>query len=292
MNESLVVQGRKLTGKDLDLIEELVRSHPSWHRTRLSRELCKIWDWCDAAGRIKDMACRTMLLKLQRKGLIELPPQRRSGVNHLRGRSFQPILHDTSPIHCKLSELNGVRLCIADSGYEADLLKTLLQSYHYLGFTTKVGKNISYLALDTQDRPVGVLLFGAAAWKTLPRDQFIGWTPDQRSSNLELITNNMRFLIPPWVCVPHLASHILALAARQICDDWNRKYAHPVVLLETFVQLDRFRGTCYKAANWKYLGETTGRTRNDVHTRIQTPIKAVFAYPLRRNFRQHLTNQE
>lgn len=288
-DSTLHIQGRTLVPSDLDQIRGLMASHPDWHRTRLSRELCRLWSWRDATGRIKDMACRTMLLKLHRRGVIELPAPRHGDVNHRRGHSFQPVAHETSPIACDLHTLLPISLVVADSGPRAVLWRTLLHCHHYLGFTTRVGKSIAYLATDVHGRPVGAMLFGAAAWKTAGRDAFIGWSADQRRRNLDLVVNNMRLLIPPWIRVPHLASHVLALALRRIDSDWQRKYGHPAALAETFVDTSRFRGTCYKAANWIDVGQTTGRTRNDVHHTIRTPVKAVYVYPLRRDFRRLLT---
>lgn len=291
MQDTLSIQGRTLTPADLDTIRELIHSHPEWNRTRLSRELCAMWDWSAPSGQIKDMACRTMLLKLHRRGLMELPAREGPSVNHRRGKAFQPVLHDTTPRHCSLAELGPLRLEIADKGEHRDLWQTLLHGYHYLGFSTRVGKNIAYLALDDAERPVGTLLFGAAAWKVAGRDDFIGWTPAQRRQNLDLIANNTRFLIPPWVRVPHLASHLLAAAARRVSSDWQRKYGHGLVLLETFVEEARFRGTCYRAANWIRVGRTTGRTRNDRDHTLQTPVKSICLYPLRRSFRRELTRE-
>lgn len=291
MSDTLLIQGRTLTPADLDTIRNLIRDHPEWHRTRLSRELCSMWDWRDATGRIKDMACRTMLLKLHRAGMIELPARRKPCNNHRRGKAFQPVLHDTSPRSCSLAQLGPVRLVVADKGPWLDLWQTLLQGYHYLGFTTRVGKNIAYLALDAADRPLAALLFGAAAWKVAGRDGFIGWTPAQRRENLDLIANNTRFLIPPWIRVPHLASHVLAASARRVSADWQCKYGHGLVLLETFVEDGRFQGTCYRAANWIRVGRTTGRTRNDRNHDIQTPVKSVYIYPLHRAFRRELTRE-
>jgi hypothetical protein len=235
------------------------------------------------------MACRTLLLKLHRAGLVELPTPQGPSVNHRRGKAFQPVLHDTTPRRCSFSQLGPLRLVIADKAPWLDLWRTLLHGYHYLGFSTRVGKNISYLLLDNEDRPVAALLFGAAAWKLADRDAFVGWTPVQRRENLDLIANNTRFLIPPWIQVPHLASHVLATAARRVSADWLVKYGHGLALLETFVEDGRFQGTCYRAANWIHLGHTTGRTRNDRDHDIQTPVKSVYVYPLRRSFRRELT---
>jgi hypothetical protein len=291
MTEDIVVQGRRLCPSDVEWIRALIAAHPDWHRTQLSREICRYWEWKDQIGRYKDMACRTLLLKLERRGLLQLPQRRGPSVNHRRGRAFDLVLHDTRPIQGGLSDLTPISLRFADQGPERALWQTLLHAYHYLGFTTRVGKSISYLAFDRQQRPVAALLFGAAAWKVDGRDRFIGWSASQRRRNLQCLANNMRFLIPPWVRVPHLASHVLALVARRISGDWKQKYGHRIELLETFVEKPRFAGTCYRAANWVTVGETTGRTRNDVYRSISSPIKIVMVYPLRPDFRRQLREE-
>ena len=291
MSEGFLLQGRHLHASDVEWIRALIAANPLWHRTQLSREICRCWEWKDEVGRPKDMACRTMLLKMERRGLLQLPQRRRPSVNHQRGVAFEPVLHDTQSIHGRLADLVPITLCLADRGAERALWQTLLQRYHYLSFTTRVGKSLNYLAFDRQARPVAVLLFGAAAWKVAGRDRFIGWTVEQRRRNLHRIANNMRFLIPPWVRVPHLASHVLALVCRRISQDWQGKYGHGLALLETFVEQPRFAGTCYRAANWLAVGETTGRTRNDIHHAIASPIKRVMLYPLRPDVRRHLMEE-
>jgi hypothetical protein len=286
------VQGRLLRPEDFDRIKKLLHDHPEWNRTKLSSELCREWNWVDATGRIKDMACRTLLLKLHRRGSITLPPSTRPNYNLRRSKSFQLVVHDTTPIAASLKDLRPIQLIPAEKGFTAALWKTLLTAYHYLGFRTRVGHSISYLAIDSSQRPVGCLLFGAAAWKIAPRDLFIGWSKTHREANLCRIANNMRFLIPPWVQVPHLASHLLALAINQLKTDWPRKYGFDLSLLETFVDTSRFQGTCYRAANWIYVGHTTGRTRNDRYSTIHQPPKAIYLYPLVKNYRQQLCTPE
>ena len=288
MKKSRVIQGGLITPRDMALIPSLLREPPEWHRTRLSRQLCRIWGWTDETGRMKDMACRSLLLKLEGRGEIVLPARRREGANHRRGCSFQPVLHDRRAIEGSLRSLLPIRLIHAEGGWEEELWRTLLHLYHYLGFTTRVGKSMSYLALDANDRAVGCLLFGAAAWKTAPRDRFIGWSAAQRERNLYKVVNNMRFLIPPWVRVPHLASHILGKALRQVSQDWVSKYGHAVYLAESFVDLSRFRGTCYRASNWIMVGQTTGRGRNDSENKFSVPRKAIYVRPLHRRFREKL----
>jgi hypothetical protein len=289
MNDAERLQGRLIRSEDIEWIRELLVQHPDWHRTRLSREIAEAWQWYDATGRLKDMACRTLLLKLERRGDIELPRRRRAGVNHRRGVDFQPVLHDSSPIETSLDQLGPIELVEADTPDRRELWQTLLSGYHYLGFRTPVGQSIRYLALDPQQRPVGCFLFGAAAWTVGPRDRFIGWNPAQRKANLHKVLNNMRFLIPPWVRVRHLASHLLGLAIDQLPRDWTGKYGAPVHLVESFVDTERFRGTCYQAANWQLVGQSTGRTRNDRHSCIHQPPKAIYLYPLHRRFRERLT---
>lgn len=292
MKEAIRVQGRDLFPADINYIKQKIANHPDWHRTRLSRELCSEWNWTDEIGRPKDMACRTMLLKLERRDLLTLPPRKRSGVNHLRGKSFQPVLHDISAISGSLRRIQPISLVCVDHKDEVLLWQTLLVQYHYLGFTTRVGQSLRYIAYACDGRPLACLLFGAAAWKTAARDDFIGWSAKAREKNISRIINNMRFLIPPWVNVPHLASHILGMAARQLPGDWQVKYGFKPVLIETFVERKRFKGTCYKAANWQHVGATTGRTRQDRYSKIKVPIKDIYLYPLCREFRKTLHTEE
>lgn len=286
----MVVQGREITGSELCLIQALISQNRSWHRTRLSRELCEFWQWRDGKGRLKDMACRTMLLKLHRRGLIELPPRIRESHNDCRGRHVPNILHSTKPIEASLRSLQPIRLVDvrSDEAYLEDLFRCLLHSYHYLGYRTDVGENLKYMALDRHERPLGCLLFGAAAWKSEARDRFIGWKAPTRERNLSLLTNNTRFLILPWVHVPNLASHLLSGVLHRLNKDWHARYAHGIALVETFVDRSRFQGTCYRAANWIHVGATKGRSRNDRFTTLQVPLKDIYVYPLSAHFSEQL----
>lgn len=290
MVEIMVIQGRRLTLQDIQWIRHLIQENPFWHRKRLSIEICQFWNWRAANGQLKDMACRNLLLKLERLGLILLPPPLKSANNSVRHRAIQPVLHQKSPIVADLHALRPIRIAPVQDRSQEELFKTFLSLYHYLGYGGTVGENIKYLAFDRDQHPLACLLFGAAAWKIAPRDAFIGWDAETRSRNLHLLTNNMRFLILPWVRVPHLASHLLAQVAKRIAADWRQKYGHPLYLLETFVERQRFRGTCYQAANWQPVGQTKGRTRNDRYTSIQAPIKEVYLYPLTADFREVLTS--
>lgn len=280
----MIIQGRHLTLQDIEHIRRLLFENPSWNRTRLSRELCRLWDWRNDVGHLKDMACRTLLLKLERAGHITLPPRRGPAApNASRNKNLQYVLHSTAPIQTSLKTLAPIQIEVIESRKDRELSNCLFSLYHYLDYGGTVGQNMRYFAFDRDHNPLACLLFGSAAWKTRPRDSFIGWDIDTRKSNLHLITNNMRFLILPWVRVPHLASHILGRIARRISGDWIDKYGHPIYLLETFVERDRFQGTCYKAANWVHVGQTQGRTRNDRDNSIRVPVKDVYLYPLGRS---------
>jgi hypothetical protein len=289
MTGIIVVQGRDLTAEDIGQMQGLLAEHPDWGRTRLSEELCRRWDWRNARGRIKDMAGRALLLKLERAGHIRLPKRRRKSTNGFRNRNLPLVAHATAPIRDALRDLRPLAVTlVAPDSEDLRLFNCLLFRYHYLGHRNTVGENIRYLVRDRAGRPVGCALFGSAAWKCAARDSWIGWDRGTRERNLGLLTNNTRFLVLPWVEVPHLASHILASLARRIRADWQSKYGHPIHALETFVDRDRFRGTCYQAANWVRLGATQGRTRNDRNRRLRASVKDVCLYPLIQDFRREL----
>jgi hypothetical protein len=291
--EPICVQGRTLSGDDLAWVRALIAQHPDWHRTALSQHLCERWNWRNGVGRLKDMAARTLLLKLQARGLIELPPsQRRTARPCPRPpESFQPELlpATATPIHGSLESVQPLRLELSQDLPSRRRVGGLLAQYHYRGFNGAVGENVQYLATDRHGRELAVMVFGAAAWKVAARDQFIGWSVAQRQQRLGTIANQQRFLILPWVRVPHLASHLLALATRRLSADWQARYGHRVWLVETFVELDRFAGTAYKAAGWLELGQTTGRTRQDRQHKLQTPRKSVWVRPLHPQFRKRLS---
>jgi hypothetical protein len=288
---TLIIQGRPVAAPELESIRQWLGENPHWSRWRLSRELAQRWDWRNGAGQLKDMAARTLLVKLEQRGLIELPPRRQVPTNRMRCDSVVPgvVEAPTQPIECLLEQLGELQVReVSSQGPERRWVKAALGQFHYLGFGGTVGENLQYVVGDGQDSPLGCLVFGAAAWKCQDRDQFIGWSAQQRTGNLKLIANNQRFLILPWVRVPQLGSWILGQVADRIAQDWQNKYGHPVVLLETFVERERFRGTVYRAANWQRVGVTKGRTRQDRHTSIQAPVKEVYLYGLRRRFREAL----
>ncbi|MFH0787420.1 MAG: Druantia anti-phage system protein DruA [Pseudomonadota bacterium] len=274
--------------KHVQHIRALLAANPQWHRSHLSVELCKLWGWQSPAGQYKDMACRSLLLKLERAGAIVLPPRQGKRTFHSRP-AYPRVPHRQETISDHLPGLVPLQITVVSPDREDyQLFNCLLSQYHYLSYRGAVGENLKYLIRDIQGRPLAGLLFGSAAWKTAPRDAFIGWNQKDREGHLRYLTNNMRFLILPWVRVPHLASHILSGIARRISRDWEQKYGHPICLLETFVDRSLFRGICYQAANWILVGQTKGRTRNDRNHDIQTPVKDVYVYPLEKNFRRRL----
>lgn len=291
MSDTMIVQGRKLSFDDIRFIRSLIEDNPAWNRTRLSRELCKRWNWYALNGQIKDMACRTMLLKLENRGYFHLPPRAGGNANNSRGKTEYHQAHETTEIKTSLNELTPLLISVLSGTNDILLFKTYLQRYHYLGLNTVVGENIKYMVYSAQGCPLACLLFGASAWKTEARDRYIGWNSEERKRGISLLANNSRFLILPWVRVKWLASHILAGIAKRISGDWQRKYGHPIYLLETFVEKDRFKGTCYQAANWIKVGETRGRGKNDRYNEYSLPVKSVWLYPLGKRFKDDLVRQ-
>lgn len=284
----MIIQARHITLTDIQLIKRLIKENPSWNRTRLSKKICTIWDWKTSNGQYKDIACRSLLRKLEKLEYFTLPKPIHSGSNRFKNRCAQYILHETTPIKVELKELLPIEIKIVQDSEEKYQFDTFLSLYHYLGFNRSVGENLKYLAFDKEGRALACFLYGSAAWKTAPRDSFLGWDSEARKKNLHLLTNNHRFLILPWVFVKHLGSYLLGRMAKRISADWEEKYGHRIYLLETFVERGLYAGTCYKASNWIWVGQTKGRTRNDVYHDIQKPIKDIYLYPLVKDFRKRL----
>jgi len=238
------------------------------------------------------MACRSLLLRLERAGGIALPPRQRKSPNGFRNRSPVRVSHRTDPIDGDLNCLMPIELSCVSTGSEQDrLFRCLLSGHHYLGYKNTVGENLKYLVRSRDGCPLACVLFGSAAWKSAARDSHIGWSAPVRERHLHYVTNNTRFLILPWVRVPNLASHILSRVARRVSRDWIDKYAHPIYLLESFVDRSRYRGICYQAANWIGAGQTTGRTRNDRNRTIRRSRKDVYLLPLERRYRDRLCDE-
>jgi hypothetical protein len=289
VDRKCVIQGRLIGAADVAAIRELITKKPSFSRYRLSRVLCELWNWRDPTGQIKDMAARTLLLKLEQRGWICLPAKRWASPNRMRHKKVAAVEHASQPIAGPLSALRPLQVReLSQWPQDLPLYEHLLSRYHYLSYSSPVGLNLKYLVLDCQGRPLSCLLFGSAAWKCAARDQFIGWTAAERESHLQQITNNTRFLLLPWAGISCLASHVLSQVLLRVAQDWRQKYSRRLDVIETFVDSSRFSGTCYRAANWTLLGQTTGRTRQDRWSRIQVAPKHVLVYPLHRDFRQQL----
>ncbi|MEX1325278.1 MAG: Druantia anti-phage system protein DruA [Desulfobacterales bacterium] len=287
MNWPIKLQGRLVTEDEVDGIRMLLGKYPLWNRSRLSRELCVRWKWQRPDGQLKDMACRELLRKLECHSLIKLPPRQRPGPGRLP--TIEPVQVDQRPISCTFAGIKPVQIVNARDCVEYErTFNYLVKKYHYLSYGRPVGQNMKYLILGSNGRFLGCLLFGAAAWKTEARDRWIGWAADIRERNLGLICNNTRFLILDWVNVPHLASHALGSCLRRLPRDWKLRYGTDLAMVETFVDTTRYIGTCYKAANWHKIGQTKGRSRQDRNNKLKVPVKDIFVYSLRRDFRKLL----
>ena len=274
--------GREFSRDDIQTIKRLMEQDPSLKRAPLSRQLCELWDWTQPNGELKDMTCRVALLRMQADGLITLPPsqmvatRRRPHFPPTAATDPQPSL--LQPVH-ELDALTLHRITAAASRQWNEYVAR----YHYLGYTPLSGSQMRYNVF-AGERLVALLSFGASAWKLAARDRFIGWQPPQRRKNLQLVVNNARFLILPWIQSKGLASKILSLIARQLPQDWHQRYGYRPVLFETFVESQRHRGTCYKAANWVHVGHTAGRGKKCATHQQIVPIKDVWLYPLRKDF--------
>jgi hypothetical protein len=282
---NLIVQGRGVPLEELAWLRAWLDLHPQGNRKRLARELCQRWQWVDGRGRLKDFAARSLLLTLEAQGQVRLPPLQIHKRRPPPPAPQWPDWQEPVPWSAPLAALRPLRVEPVRAGTAAARRWAFyLHRYHYLGLRL-VGENLGYLAADASGREVACLLFGAAAWRCAPRDQALGWSEAQRRQGLSRLANNTRFLILPWVRVPHLASAVLGAVARRIDADWQAKYGHGLDALETFVERDRFAGTCYRAANWRCVGATRGRSRQDRdHTRTVS-VKDVYLYSLKRRRR-------
>jgi hypothetical protein len=288
MVTELRYRGRMVSAADIEFIRRLIEDNPGASRRALSKKLCEAWEWKQANGAPRDMVCRGLLLMLERAGHITLPAVRFVPRNPFVKRTKPaPVLIDTSELRGGLTEIGLLELQQVRRTPEEVLFNSLLEHYHYLGYEQPVGEQLKHLVW-AGGRPVACLAWSSAPRHLGPRDRFIGWEPAARKRNIHLIAYNTRFLILPWVRVPHLASHILGLMARRLSADWQQVYGHPIYLLETFVDPARFRGTSYRAANWIAIGSTTGRGKDDLTHRPNRPIKEILVLPLRRGFRSLL----
>ena len=279
--------GREFSDAELASIRRLA-AEPKVTRRALSQQVCRELEWLKPDGGLKDMSCRVALLRMQEDGLLQLPVpiHRNNSSGHIIAKTVQT--EPQAPILSSVNELQEVHLELVVTKGDSKLWNEYIDRYHYLGHKTLPGAQLRYFA-RSKEGLLALLGFGAAAWKTAPRDNFIGWTPSMREARLNLIVNNARFLILPWVQSKHLASKLLGLAARRLPNDWYDRYGYRPVLLETFVEIDRFQGTCYRAANWTCLGQTQGRGKLDSAKMYSLPVKSIWVLPLSQNFRQILT---
>ena len=289
MPQPLIYRHRTITDEDILFIRSLIAAHPVSSRRDLSKKLCEAWNWVQPNGALRDMVCRGMMLMLHRAQLIELPPVRQAPRQSTGARAKPaPMKCDESPMQVSFSQLGALELRQVRRTPEEALFNSLMHQHHYLGYTQPVGEHLKYL-MYAQGRPVACLAWSSSPRHLGSRDRFIGWRKEARLANIRYLAYNTRFLILPWVKVPHLASHILGRMARTLSADWNALYAHPIYFLETFIEPERFRGTCYKAANWTLMGVTTGRGKADMTHQANRSIKQVFGLALVKNFRERLS---
>jgi len=288
MNTEITYRGKTATAEDIEFINELIANNPNDSRRALSIKLCKEWNWVQSNGALRDMVCRGFMLKLHREGCITLPPKRFTPNNPFVNRKKPvEVKIDQTPINMSLSGIKPLEIRQVRNTELAELFNSLVEYHHYLGYCHPVGEQLKYIVF-TGKRPIACFAWSSAPRHIGCRDRFIGWTKDVREKHLHYMAYNSRFLIVPWVRVPHLASHLLGRMIRTLSNDWEKIYNHPLFFLETFVDTERFAGTCYKAANWQYLGDTTGRGKSDKTHKQTRSIKAVWGYPLSKNFREQL----
>jgi hypothetical protein len=288
METILAYRHRLITDADVDFIRQLIGSHPAASRHELSRLLCEAWNWRQANGTLRDMVCRGLMLKLHREGLIQLPPVRWINRNPLVERNRPAMfLVDEQPLEAQLSEIQPLEFQQVRRTPEEKLFNSLLEQYHYLNYKHPVGESLKYICW-AGPRPIACVAWSSAPRHLGSRDRFIGWSAAARLKNIHLLAYNSRFLVMPWVSVKNLASHILGHMAKRVPADWAALYGHPIYYLETFVDPQRFHGTCYRAANWVLVGRTTGRGNNAPTKEVKVPIKEVLGYPLCRDFRARL----
>lgn len=289
MDVVFAYRGRRVTASDLGQVRALIAAHPHATRRALSQHLCAAWQWVQPNGHPRDMVCRGLMLGLHRAGLIELPPRHHRPPNPLARRRRPPaVVIDRTPVRTRLRALGALDFVPVRRTAAEPLFNALIETHHYLGYTQPVGEHLKYLVYAA-GRPLACVAWSSAPRHLEPRDRFIGWSAAARRQNIRFVAYNPRFLILPWVEVRHLASHLLARMVRRLSADWQQLYGHPVYFVETFVDPERFRGTCYRAANWMPLGTTTGRGKDDLTHRPNRSRKDVLGYPLIPQFRERLS---
>jgi hypothetical protein len=281
--------GRSFSSEEIQRLRELIAASPDASRAAISREVCRLLDWRQSDGELKQMSCRVALLRMQEDGLLSLPPPRNGNCNGRHVVSRTAAAEPQPWQEFSLSELGPLRLEIVSPG-ESSLWNEYLDRYHYLGYAPLAGAQLRYWAYADQ-RLLALFSYGAAAWRLNPRDRWIGWDDAQRRANLCHVVGQARFLILPWIGCRHLASKLLSLSAGQLPRDWEQRYGVRPWLVESFVDASRFRGTCYRAANWAEVGQTQGRGKKDRHRRATVSRKKIYLYPLCHNCRQRLCRE-
>jgi len=289
MQSLLRYRGREVSVDEVAFIRGLIAGTPEASRRALSLKICEAWGWVQANGASRDAVCRGLMLALHRAGQITLPPARRVQ-QWPRARRLPPAHVEVAaiPIAVPLSQLGPVEIRQVRRTPEEDLVKSLVAQYHYLGYVHPVGEHLKYL-VTAGGQPIACFCWSSAPRHLGPRDRYIGWSKDARKANIRFVAYQSRFLILPWVHVPHLASHLLGSLSRRLSSDWERVYAHPIYFTETFVDPSRYRGTCYRAANWTCLGMTTGRGKDDLTKKQNRSLKQVFGYALVKDFQRRLS---
>lgn len=282
-------RGRTIGETEITFLREFITAHPELSRCALSRRICEVWQWKQTNGALREMVCRGLMLELERAGHIQLPAIRFKAHNNLSERERpEPVVPDNRPVRGPLHELVPLEIQQVRRTARETLFNSLIEQYHYLGYQQPVGEHLKYL-VSSKGQAIACLAWCSAPRHLASRDRFIGWSAEKRKRNLHLLAYNTRFVILPWIAVPYLASHILGRMAKVVARDWQRLYAHPVYWLETFIDPARFKGTCYRAANWLHLGSTTGRGHNAPTSECTQPVKELFGLPLTRRFRELLS---
>ena len=283
--------GRLFSSQELEWMREMARDYAGLGVTEIARTVCELLEWKRANGRLKDQECRQLLERLRDQGWLTLPPVRNSGPRGPRHIQLSEASAAQATLEGSAGEFAPLELRVVESRSDSQLWTELIERYHYLAYRVPVGANLRYIVRSRRsgEQVLACLLWSSPAWKMAPRDQWIGWNQEQRAQNLQWVVNNSRYLILPWVRVQGLASKILGQCARQLPGDWELRYGYRPLLLETLVDARRFRGTCYRAANWMHIGQTQGRGRMDSKHRAQgLAPKDIYLYPLRRNVQQQL----
>ena len=287
MDTVLRYRGRDVHTDDVAFLRQLIADSPQASRRALSLQICGAWGWAQPNGTPCDALCRGLMLQLHRAGHVVLPPAQWAAKQPRRHSVVTRIEVAPAPVTATLAELGPLEIRQVRRTPEEALVKSLVDEHHYLGYAHPVGEHLKYL-VSARGQPIACFCWSSAPRHLGPRDHYLGWPAATRRANIRFVAYQSRFLILPWVRVPHLASHLLGAISRRLSADWEGVYAHPIYFTETFVDPARYRGTCYRAANWTYLGMTKGRGKDAPTKEPNRSLKQVFGYPLVKDFRRRL----